>query len=164
MPQIEDIASFLPQVFWLVITFTALFLIMWKIAVPAIANTLEARQKRMEDNLDKAAQAKKEAEETLAAYENAMAEARAEAQEIINQAAKLMADEAEAREAEMAEAIAKKIAASEAEIQKAIDDAMEHVRDAAIEVAGAALERLTGNAPDEKDLGRTIDQAMKAQG
>ena len=164
MPQIEDVASFLPQVFWLVITFIALFLIMWKIAVPAIANTLEARQKRMEDNLDKAAQAKKEAEETLAAYENAMAEARAEAQGIINEAARLMSEEAEAREAEMAEELGRTLAASEAEIRKAIDDAMEHVRDAAVEVAGAALKRLTGDAPDEKDLGRAVDQAMKAQG
>lgn len=164
MPQIEDVASFLPQVVWLVITFTALFLIMWKIAVPAIANTLEARQKRMEDNLDKAAQAKKEAEETLAAYENAMAEARAEAQGIINEAAKLMSEEAEAREAEMAEALGRKIAASEAEIQKAIDAAMEHVRDVAVEVAGAALKRLTGDTPDEKNLSKAVDQAMKAQG
>ena len=164
MPQIEDVASFLPQVFWLVITFIALFLIMCKIAVPAIANTLEARQKRMEDNLDKAAQAKKEAEETLAAYENAMAEARAEAQGIINAAAKLMSEEAGAREAEMAEELGRTLAASEAEIRKAIDAAMEHVRDVAVEVAGAALKRLTGDAPDEKDLGKAVDQAMKAEG
>ncbi len=164
MPQIEDIASFMPQVFWLVITFTALFLIMWKIAVPAIANTLEARQKRMEDNLDKAAQAKKEAEETLAAYESAMAEARAGAQGIINEATKLMSEEAEKREAKMAEELGQTLAASEAEIRKAIDAAMEHVRDVAVEVAGAALKRLTGDAPDEKDLGKAVDQAMKAEG
>ena len=164
MPQIEDVASFLPQVFWLVITFPALFLIMWKIAVPAIANTLEARQKRMEDNLDKAAQAKKEAEETLAAYESAMAEARAGAQGIINEATKLMSEEAEKREAKMAEELGQTLAASEAEIRKAIDAAMEHVRDVAVEVAGAALKRLTGDAPDEKDLGKAVDQAMKAEG
>ena len=163
MPQL-DVTTFLPQVFWLAITFIALFLIMWKIAVPAIANTLEARQKRMEDNLDKAAQAKKEAEETLAAYETAMAEARAGAQEIINEATKLMSEEAEAREAEMAEELSRKIAASEAEIRKAIDDAMENVRDVAVEVAGAALKRLAGVAPDGKNLAKAVDQAMKDQG
>ncbi len=164
MPQIEDVASFLPQVFWLVITFTALFLIMWKIAVPAISYTLEARQKRMADNLDKAAQAKKEAEETLAAYEKAMDEARAEAQVTIIEATKRISEEAEAREAEMAEELGRKIAASEAEIQKAIDDAMEHVRDVAVEVAGAALKRLTGDGPDEKKLDKAVDRAMKVQG
>ena len=164
MPQIQDVASFLPQVFWLVVTFIALFLIMWRVAVPRIANTLEARQKRMEDNLEKAYQAKKDAQETLAAYENAMAEARAEAEGIINEATKLMSEEAEAREAEIAEELDQTLAASEAEIRKAIDAAMEHVRDVAVEVAGTALKRLIGDAPDEKELGKAVDQAMKAQG
>ena len=72
MPQL-DFSTYLPQVFWLVVTFIALYLIMWKIAVPRIANSLEARQKRIEDYLDRAADAKKEAEETLAAYEQAIA-------------------------------------------------------------------------------------------
>ena len=75
MPQL-DFTTYLPQVFWLVVTFAALYLIMWKIAVPGIADVLETRQKRISDNLDKAAEAKKEAEETLAAYDKAMDEAR----------------------------------------------------------------------------------------
>ena len=53
MPQL-DVSTFLPQVVWLVITFTALFLLMWRVAVPRIADVLEARQRRIEDNLDKA--------------------------------------------------------------------------------------------------------------
>ena len=76
MPQL-DVNTFLPQVVWLVITFTALFLLMWRVAVPRIADLLEARQRRIEDNLDKAQESKKEAEETLAAYEQAMNETRA---------------------------------------------------------------------------------------
>ena len=53
MPQL-DVSTFLPQIFWLVVTFAALYLIMWKVAVPGVANVLEARQKRIGDNLDKA--------------------------------------------------------------------------------------------------------------
>ena len=37
MPQL-DVNTFLPQVVWLVITFTALFLLMWRVAVPRIAD------------------------------------------------------------------------------------------------------------------------------
>jgi F-type H+-transporting ATPase subunit b len=163
MPQL-DVSTFLPQIFWLTVTFTALFLIMWKIAVPGIANVLEARQKRIEDNLDKATQAKNEAEETLAAYESAMAEARGEAQTLHVQAAKQLADEAEAREAEVAGELSGKIAENEAEIQSAVDGAMNNVRKIAIEVAGDALGRLTGNKADEKILTGAIDRVMKAQG
>ena len=48
MPQL-DVNTYLPQVVWLVITFTALFLVMWRLAVPRIADVLEARQKRIAD-------------------------------------------------------------------------------------------------------------------
>ncbi len=164
MPQIEDVASFLSQVFWLVVTFSALFLIMWKVAVPGIADVLEARQKRIEDNLDKATKAKQEAEETLTAYENSMEKARTEAQSLNAQAAKQLAEEAEASEAEVAEELSGKLAESEAEIQSAVDGAMDHIREIAIEVAGDALQRLTGKAADEKTLTSAVDRVIKANG
>ena len=163
MPQL-DINTFLPQIVWLVITFSALFLLMWRVAVPRIAEVLESRQKRMDDNLDKAAELKKEAEETLAAYEQAMNEARTEAQTHIAEAAARISAEAAEREAKLAEDLSVKIAASETEIAKAIDDAMDNIRDAAIEVASAALERLTGEAPGEKAVAKAIDGALKPEG
>ena len=56
-----------------------------------------------------------------------------------------------------------KIAASEAEIEKAVDAAMENVRAVAVEVAAAALERLTGKAAPEKDLAKAVDRALETE-
>ncbi len=162
MPQL-DINTYLPQVVWLIITFTALFLVMWRVAVPRIADVLETRQKRISDSLDKAQESKKEAEETLAAYEQAMAEARAGAQAIINEASGRLAKEAAEREANLAENLGQRIAASEAEIEKAVHAAMENVRAVAVEVAGATLERLTGKAAPEKDLAKAVDRALETE-
>ena len=162
MPQL-DINTYLPQVVWLVITFTALFLVMWRVAVPRIADVLETRQKRISDSLDKAQESKKEAEETLAAYEEAMAEARAGAQAIINEASGRLAKEAAEREANLAENLGQRIAASEAEIEKAVHAAMENVRAVAVEVAGAALQRLTGKAAPEKDLAKAVDRTLETE-
>jgi F-type H+-transporting ATPase subunit b len=163
MPQL-DVNTFLPQVVWLVITFTALYLLMWRVAVPRIADMLEARQRRIEDNLDKAVESKKEAEKTLAAYEQTMNEARAGANTHITEAAAMMSDEAAEREAELAEDLSARIAAAEDEIAKAVDDAMDNIRAATIKVAAAALERLTGKAPAEKDVAKAIDRALKPEG
>ena len=163
MPQL-DINTYLPQVFWLVITFSALFLVMWRVAVPRIADVLEARQKRLDDSLDKAAEAKNEAEETLAAYEQAMSEARTEAQTLINKVAAEMSEEAQKREAALAEDLAERIAESEKAIEKAIDGAMENVRAVALEVAAAALDKLIGKAPAEKDMSKAVDQALGGKG
>ncbi|MEE8352727.1 MAG: F0F1 ATP synthase subunit B' [Rhodospirillales bacterium] len=158
MPQL-DFTSYLPQVFWLVVTFAALYLIMWKVAVPGIADVLESRQKRIADNLDKAAEAKKEAEETLAAYEKTMSEARSESQAMIAEAAQQMSKEAAERESKLADDLNGRIATSEANIDKAIQDAMVSVQAVATEVAAAAVERLTGEAASESDLAKAIENA-----
>ena len=146
MPQL-DVNTFLPQVVWLVITFSALFLLMWRVAVPRIADVLEARQRRIEDNLDKAQESKKEAEETLAAYEQAMNEARAGANTHIAETTARMSGEAAEREAELALDLSARITAAEDELAKPTNDALDHIRAATIEVAAAVLERLTGEAP-----------------
>ena len=159
MPQL-DVSTFLPQVVWLVITFAALFLLMWRVAVPRIADVLEARQRRIDDNLDKAVESKKEAEQTLAAYEQAMNEARAGANTHIAEAAATMSGEAAEREAKLALDLSARITAAEDEIAKAVDDAMDNIRAAVIEVAAAALERLTGEAPGEKAVAKAVAQAI----
>ena len=167
MPQL-DVNTFLPQVVWLIITFTALFLLMWRVAVPRIADLLEARQRRIEDNLDKAQESKKEAEETLVAYEQAMNEARAGANTHIAEATTRMSGEAAEREAELALDLSARITAAEDEIAKAVNEAMDNIRAATIEVAAAVLERLTGEAPAEnflaKAVAKALDSAPKPEG
>lgn len=160
MPQL-DVHTYLPQVVWLVITFTALFLIMWRLAVPRIADVLEARQKRIDDNLDKAAESKKEAEEALEAYEKAIADAREEARGATAEAMAAVAAETAEREAALAEELSRLIADSEADIRAAIDAALENVGDVAREVAVIALERLTGKAPGDKDIAKALERAQK---
>lgn len=162
MPQL-DVTTFMPQVVWLVITFAVLFLVMWKAVVPRIGGVLEARQSRIDDNLGRAADFKKEAEAALAAYEKAMDEARAQAHTVIAEAAARVAEEAGRREAELAQTLAARIAESEAEIARARDEALADVRAMTVELTGAAVDRLAGETPDDTTLSRAVDDAMKAR-
>ena len=163
MPQL-DINTYLPQVVWLLITFTALFLVMWRVAVPRIADVLEARQKRIDDNLDKAADSQKEAEAALEAYEASLAESRAEAQALIAKATDKITAEAEERNARLSEELDQKIAASEAEILEAVAQAMESIPEVALEAASAVIKRLIGEAAAEKDVAKAVGQALKGGG
>jgi F-type H+-transporting ATPase subunit b len=137
---------------------------MWKIAVPGIADVLEARQKRIKDNLDKATKAKQEAEETLSNYELSIKEARTKAEKINVISAKKLAKEVEANEAKVSEELSLKITECEAEIQDAINSAMETIRENAIEIAGEAVFRLTEQTPDSKKLISALDRSLKALG
>ena len=69
MPQLEQIDTYLSQVIWLVISFAVLYVVMWKGALPRVADVLQERQERIDDDLDRAEKLKSEAEAALEAYE-----------------------------------------------------------------------------------------------
>ena len=163
MPQL-DYTTYLPQIAWLVITFIAMFLIMWKVAVPKVAGTLEARQKKIEQNLERAAELKAEAEAAMEAYEKALAAARAQAHE---QIAKVQADlkaTQDAEDAKLSETLKARIREGEAAIEKAAADAMAGLEAMATEVATAACERLIGEAPDAAAVEKAVASAAKSKG
>ncbi len=164
MPQLEQIATYPSQVFWLVVSFAALFVIMWRVAVPRISDALEARQRRIDDNLERAQEIRAEAEAAMEAYEKSLAQARADAQSRIAQANQELADAAAKHEAALTERLQARLAESEAGIAAAVDAALDNLRDVAVEVAQAATERLVGEAPTEADAGAAVDGAIKARG
>ena len=164
MPQLEQIATFPSQVFWLVTSFLVLFVIMWRIAVPKITDALEARQKRIDNNLERAAELKKEAEAAIETYEKSLAKAHSDAEIVIAKANASLAKMISSREAELSDKLQSKIAESEASIAAGINAAAETLRSVAIEVTLEATERLVGERPSSENASAAVDNAIKAQG
>lgn len=163
MPQL-DISTYTTQLFWLAVTFVSLLVIIWRSAVPRISEALETRQRRIDDNTDRASEVKKEAEAAIEAYEAALAEARAEAQARIAAANAEMAAEAQSRESALAETLNTRVAEAEAVIARAMNEALDSLRDAAVEVAMAATERLIGETPSASDVSAAVDNAINVRG
>ena len=164
MPQLEQIATFPSQVFWLVTSFLVLFVIMWRIAVPKITDALEARQKRIDNNLERAAELKKEAEAAIETYEKSLAKAHSDAENVIAKANSSLAKMISSREAELSDKLQSKIAESEASIAAGINAAAETLRSVAVEVTLEATERLVGERPSSENASAAVDNAINAQG
>jgi F-type H+-transporting ATPase subunit b len=163
MPQFDP-AFFAPQLFWLAVTFLTLYFLMSKVALPKIGAVLDERQRKIDDNLDKAAQLKAEAEAAVAAYEKALAESRAHAQSVIKETTDRLSKQAEERTRELGAKLAEQIKAGEARIAAAKVTALANVRDVAVEVAGAVLGRLVGGVVDQGNLDSAVAAALKEQG
>ena len=157
-----DPSTFAPQLVWLVISFVALYLIMSRLALPRIGTVIEERRDRIASDLDRAEQLRKETEEAIAAYEQAIAEARAKAHEIAQETRDALGADVDAERAEMEAGIAKKTAEAEARIQASKEAAMSSVNEVATETAEAIVKELIGGSVTKAELNAAIAKAPGA--
>lgn len=160
MPQF-DITTFPSQIFWLVVTFVALYWVVAKIAVPRIGEVLEQRARVIQDDLDRAAALKAETDQTIAAYEKAMAAAREQAGDhmrAVTAEAKAIADK---RTTEIANQVAQQVSEAEARIAKAKDEALAGLRTVAADTARDVVAKLANLAPAAADVDAAVSAALK---
>ncbi len=163
MPQFDP-TTFASQLFWLLVTFGLLFVIASRVLLPRIAGLLEARQERIDDDLDRAAALKDEAEAILATYNKTMADGKAEAQGLLRQATEEMAAAGAKRHEQLAAKLAGEVAEAETQIHKAKAAAVDNIGQVAGEVAQAAVGRLIGVEVDQATAGKAVETTMGKEG
>ena len=160
MPQF-DFSTFPSQIFWLAVTFVTLYFLLSMLVMPKVGAILTERQEKIEGDLAKAEELKVKTEEAIAAYEKALADARAQAQAEIKKAHDEISTLAEARNKEISEALAAKIKAGEEKIAQAKADAMASVKDIAVEVAKDASAKIAGLDLADQDIADAVGAQMK---
>ena len=156
-----DAHSFASQLVWLVIAFVLLYALMAKLALPRVGAIIEGRQKKIEGDIADAGKLKTQSEEALAAYEKALADARARAQAIANETRDKQAVEAAASRKRLEDQLNVKLAEAEKTIAATKQAAMTNVRGIAEDAARAIVERLTGAAPNDKAVAAAVADVLK---
>lgn len=145
MPQIAQIGEiYASQLFWLVVTFGAIFLIVGLGMVPRIQATVDARDARIAADLAEAATARETADSLEEQYRAAMDKSRADAMKL---AAEAKAEAARATEARVAEAdrfAAGKLELASRRIAEARTAAQAEIESVAAEAAAAMVHRVAG--------------------
>jgi F-type H+-transporting ATPase subunit b len=160
MPQLNPL-DWAPQLIWLAITFGVLYLLMKYVALPKIGSVIEARQARIKGDIEAADKLGRETQEAIAAYEQALAEAKNKAHAIAQEGrAKLNAEVAAERAALEKELAAKQVEA-EARIETAKNAALKEVNAVAVEVASDIVRRLIGVAPSKPEVASAVEAVRK---
>lgn len=159
MPQL-DFSTFAPQIVWLVISFAVLYVLMAKWGLPSVGAAIENRRRRREDDLDRAAQLRAEAESVIAAYEAARASAREQAQATIRETTERLAAAAAERQRELAAALNERTRAAERDIVAAKERALADIRTVAGDVAASLAAKLTGNMPEAGQVAAAVDRVL----
>ncbi|MHB0976678.1 MAG: F0F1 ATP synthase subunit B [Candidatus Aquicultorales bacterium] len=77
------------QMFWTAVSFTVLLIVLAKFGLKPISGMVEEREKKIRESLDQAEHTRVEAERLLRDYEERLAAARAEAQNLITEGKRL---------------------------------------------------------------------------
>lgn len=157
MPQL-DFSTFPNQIFWLIVTLLAIYFILSRVALPRISAVLAERNGTISNDLAAAEELRLRAAEAEAAYNKALADARADAQRIAAETRAEIKARLEAASAEAEADIAARTAESQARIAEIRDGALRSVEDVANEVT-AEIVRAFGRPVD----GSAVSAAVSAQ-
>src|SRR6185312_13533779 len=86
-------STFPSQIFWLVVTFAFLFVVVWRVAGPRISGVITTRRNKINGDIAEAQKHRSDAEAASAAYQTALAGARARANAHADEARKRIAGE-----------------------------------------------------------------------
>ena len=160
MPQLNPL-DWAPQLIWLVITFSILYVLMKRVALPRIGSVIAMRAQRITNDLESADKLRRETQEAIAAYEQALAEAKASAHTIAQDGRNRLKEEVAAERAALERELAAKTADAEARIQAAKMSALKEVNTVAAETASEIVRRLIGLAPSAPEVATAVAAARK---
>ena len=160
LPQL-DIATYPPQLIWLVITFAALLTLMSRVSLPRISQVLEERQHKIEDKLKKAESYREDAAIAAKSYTKAQEEARTNAYAIIIETHKRIAMDIAEKQEELSEKLEKEINVAEDRIQAAKEVAMAAIDKVATDVALNTTEKILGETLNKKDVSKVISEVLE---
>jgi F-type H+-transporting ATPase subunit b len=161
MPQLNPL-DWAPQLTWLILTFGVLYLLMVWVALPRIGGMIERRAAHIAGDLDSADRFRRETEEAIAAYEQALAAAKQKAHAIIEEGRAKLKAETDAEQAKLEKELVARSKKAEARIAKAKASAMKEVNAVAIDVASDIVRELIGTAPAKGDIEKAVEAARKS--
>lgn len=154
-----DSSTFPSQLLWLAITFGLFYLFLKKVVLPRIGGILEVRQDRIAQDLGEAARMKEEADAAVAAYDQELADARARANAIGQEARDDAKARAEAERKKVEASLEGRLSEAEARIALIKDAAMRDVGQIAEETAGAIVRQLVGTDADKAAVSAAVKAA-----
>ena len=141
-----DASTYPSQILWLAITFGLFYLFLKKVIMPRLGGILDVRENRIAQDIEQANRMKGDADAAVAAYEQELAEARANANVIGQKARDDGKAEAETARKSIEASLEAKLAEAEARVAKVKDTAMRDVGSIAEETAAAIVSALGGKS------------------
>jgi len=150
MPQLNP-EFFVSQLFWLVVTFSFLFVFLWRVSLPRIGNVLEKRERKITEDLTAAKELQAEASQIQEEIENQLKQARTDASEMIKSSSIALQDKAQTELKKLDKELETKIDESAKAIDKSKSESVLQIQEQIHEITKLTLSKVsTFNVSDDE--------------
>jgi F-type H+-transporting ATPase subunit b len=157
----SDLLPAIQELVWGAIAFAVLFFFMLKFVMPRLNQTLEARREKIQGEMERAEQARRQADQELAEYRSQLAGARDEGNRIIEEArqtAESMRRDMAAKAEQENQAV---LARAQEEIRAERDRVFQELKGQVGELSLALAGRVVGESLDRERHSRIVDDYIE---
>ena len=142
MPQL-DFSTFLPQIFWLFISLSFLYIVLSRYALPRVSDVIEERKDIIAQDIDSAKEYSEESEKAIEELNLKLSEAKTSSQNLINKSIQDIKEDSEIKKSSLINKINNEISEAEGEIKEKKETALAEISSISESLAIEMLENLS---------------------
>ena len=160
MPQLDP-EFWTAQIFWLILIFSSLYLIIWKIFLPRITYSIENRKSKIVNDLDEAQKLKDGAEKKLKEYNEIIENSKKEARKIIDESKKKLDGDIEKKKQKFNGEIEKELVKVEKEIQDLKKNSLSNITNIASTTSIEIIKQIINTEVNKSNVNAIVNDIAK---
>ena len=160
MPQLNP-EFWTAQIFWLILIFSSLYLIIWKIFLPKITYSIENRKSKVVNDLHEAQKLKENAEKKLNEYSIIIENSKKEAKKIIEDSRKEIDNDIKNKTQKFNDEIKKELMAAEKEIKDLKKSSISNISKIATETSTEIIKQIINTEMNKSSASAIVNDIVK---
>ena len=163
MPQLNP-EFWTSQIFWLTLIFSGLYIIIWKIFLPKITDSIENRKLRIVNDLNETQKLKENAEKKFEEYNKIIENAKKEAKKIIKESKKKLDDDIKNKKQKFNEEIENELLNVEKEIKSFKKNSIPNIKKIAVEISYDVIKQTIETEMNMSNVSAIVEDVTKKAG
>ena len=160
MPQLDP-KYWISQIFWLIISFSVLFIVLSKFILPNISSNLENRKSQILDNIETADMQKKESENKLKEFDKIILDTKSQAKTIISDAKNKLINDISKKKEILDKELNQEILEAEKEIIELKKKSPTKIYQIAVDTSSDILKQIIGVEVTKSNIGAMVEDLLK---
>ena len=162
MPQLNP--EYWPsQIFWLILIFSGLYIVIWKVFLPKISVSIENRKSRVVNDLNETEKLKENAEIKFKEYNKIIEDSKKMARKIVEDSKKKLDSDIKEKKKKFNEEIDKELLVTEREIESLKKSSISNINKIAIEVSCKMVKEIIKTEVNMSNVAAIVEDVSKKE-